>query len=258
MFDFHGKVALLAGGAGYLSVPACHGLAEHGAAVMAADKNEAALNLLVEDLRRRHPSATVCGISLDIADEQSIGRVIEQTVRVFGKLDVLVNATYLSVGKLVEELTGAEFDASLHVNVTGSFLLAREASRVMKPGASIVLFSSMYGQVAPDPRIYHRPIKPNPIEYGVAKAALEQMVRYLAVAWADRNIRVNGIAPGPFPHAHQQSESPDWMKLLAAKVPLGRIGRQDEVAGAILFLASDEASYVTGHVLNVDGGWTVW
>jgi NAD(P)-dependent dehydrogenase (short-subunit alcohol dehydrogenase family) len=258
MFDFHGKVALLAGGAGYLSIPACHGLAEHGADLMVADKNEAALNALVEDLRARHPGSRVCGIPLDIAEEQSIRRVVEQTVQMFGKLDILVNATYSSVGKLVEELAGAEFDASLHVNVTGSFLLAREANRVMRPGASIVLFSSMYGQISPDPRIYHDPIKPNPIEYGVAKAALEQMVRYLAVAWAPRDIRVNAIAPGPFPHAHQQSEFPDWMKLLAAKVPLGRIGRQEEVAGAILFLASDEASYVTGHVLNVNGGWTAW
>jgi len=128
----------------------------------------------------------------------------------------------------------------------------------MQPGASIVLFSSMYGQISPDPRIYHDPIKPNPIEYGVAKAALEQMTRYLAVAWAPRDIRVNAIAPGPFPHAHQQSQFPDWMKLLAGKVPMGRVGRQEEVAGAIVFLASDEASYVTGHVLNVNGGWTAW
>ncbi|HXK62416.1 MAG TPA: SDR family oxidoreductase [Acidobacteriota bacterium] len=258
MFDFSGKVALMAGGAGYLSSPACFGLVEHGAAVVVADKNEAALNALIEELRRRHPGAKACGIALDIGDQESIREAVETTVRNFGRLDILVNATYQSVGKLVEELTGAELDASLHLNLTGSFLLAREASRVMKSGGSIILFSSMYGQIAPDPRIYHHPLKPNPIEYGIAKAALEQMIRYLAVAWAPRNIRVNAIAPGSFPHVHQQTQFPDWMKLLAAKAPLGRIGRQEEVAGAIVFLASDEASYVTGHVLNVDGGCTIW
>jgi NAD(P)-dependent dehydrogenase (short-subunit alcohol dehydrogenase family) len=258
MFNFHGKVALLAGGAGYLSVPSCHGLAEHGANLMVADRNQSALDSLVKDLGRTYPASKICGLPFDIAAEESIREVIARTVQTFGKLDILINATYSSIGKLVDELTGPEFDASLHVNVTGSFLLAREASRVMQSGASMVLYSSMYGQISPDPRIYHDPIKPNPIEYGVGKAALEQMVRYLAVAWAPRNIRVNAIAPGPFPHQHQQGAYPEWMTLLAAKVPLGRIGLQHEVAGAVLFLASDEASYVTGHTLNVDGGWTAW
>jgi NAD(P)-dependent dehydrogenase (short-subunit alcohol dehydrogenase family) len=258
MFDFRNKGVLVAGGAGYLSTPACLGLAQHGADVVIADINADAVKKRVTELRQAVPGSKVDGTVLDVGDESSIKSAVRYAVEKMGRLDVLVNATYLSIGDLVEELGSADLDKALHVNVTGSFLLAREVSAQMKDGGSIIFFSSMYGEIAPDPRNYPAHIKPNPMEYGVSKAALEQMVRYLAVYWAPRRIRVNGVAPGAFPHPQQQAEYPAWMELLASRAPLGRVGRQDEVAGAVLYLASDEASYVTGHILNVDGGWTIW
>ena len=258
MFDLRDKTVFVAGGAGYLCVPSCLGLAQHGANLIVADINIQAVERQVADLRKAVPESKVEGVVLDIADESSIQNAIHYAVDKLGKLDVLINATYFSIGDLVEELSPADLDRALHTNITGSFLLAREASVQIKDGGNIIFFSSMYGEIAPDPRNYPAHVKPNPIEYGISKAAIEQMIRYLAVYWAPRNIRVNGIAPGAFPHPQQQLEDPTWMEMLASRAPLGRIGRQDEIAGAVLYLASNEASFVTGHILNVDGGWTIW
>ena len=120
----------------------------------------------------------------------------------------------------------------------------------------------MYGRIAPEPAIYHAPMNPNPIDYGVTKAGIDQMVRYLAVHYAPRNIRVNGVAPGAFPHAvaigYGEPRFREFEERLAKKAPMGRIGRQEELVGPVLFLVSDEASFVTGQVLAVDGGWTIW
>jgi NAD(P)-dependent dehydrogenase (short-subunit alcohol dehydrogenase family) len=181
-------------------------MAQHGADIMVADVNCKGVEERVSELRQEVPGVKISGVTLDVGDEASIKNAVRATVGNFGRLDVLVNATYLSIGNLVEELSGPDLERALHVNVTGAFLLAREASRHMTEGGSIIFFSSMYGEVAPDPRNYPAHIKPNPIEYGISKAALEQMVRYLAVCWAPRNIRVNGIAPGAFPHPQQQRE----------------------------------------------------
>jgi NAD(P)-dependent dehydrogenase (short-subunit alcohol dehydrogenase family) len=193
-----------------------------------------------------------------VRDEAAVAGFMDTVEGRHGGLDALVNLAYCPHSKGIDELTGEEFGRALVENVGKAFLLAREAKRLMKPGASVVLFSSMYGGVSPDPRIYHPPMRPNAIEYGVSKAGIEQMVRYLAVSWAKDGIRVNAVSPGPFPHPSLQREQPEFMERLAAKTPLGRIGRQDEVTGAVVFLVSDEASYVDGHVLMVDGGWTIW
>jgi NAD(P)-dependent dehydrogenase (short-subunit alcohol dehydrogenase family) len=189
MFDLKDKVALVAGGAGYLGTPICRRLAEQGATVVVADLNGDRAKALAEEIGGR-------GQSLDVGSEKSIKDVVAHTAAQSGRLDILVNCTYYSVGKLVEDLTEPEFDRAMHVNLTGSFLLAREAGRVMPAGGSMIFFSSMYGQVSPDPKTYPGDMKPNPIEYGVAKAGLIQMVRYLAVHWGPRNIRVNAIGPG--------------------------------------------------------------
>jgi NAD(P)-dependent dehydrogenase (short-subunit alcohol dehydrogenase family) len=256
LFDLSGKVALVAGGAGYLGDPACRALAEQGARVMVADLAEGRAKALAAGIVAQGGTAQAVG--LDVADEESSRAAVARTVSEFGRLDVLVNATYFSIGKRVDDLTAAEFDRANRVNLTGSFLLAREAARAMKEGGSVVFFASMYGIVSPEPRVYEAPMNPNPIEYGVGKAGIIQMTRYLAVAWGERGIRVNAIAPGPFPHDGVQQQHPEFVARLARKVPLGRIGRQHEIAGTVVFLAAEASSYLNGTTLCVDGGWTAW
>lgn len=256
LFDLSDKVVLVAGGAGYLGQPACRALAEQGATVMVADLALERAAALVADIVARGGKAHTA--ELDVADETSIRAAVARAVAEFGRLDTMVNATYLSIGKSLEDLGAEEFDRANRVNLTGTFLLAREAARAMPNGGSIVLFASMYGVVAPDPNVYRPPMNPNPIEYGVGKAGIVQMAKYLAVSWGARGIRVNAIAPGPFPNHDIQRQHPDFVQRLAGNVPLGRIGRQDEIAGTVVFLASDASSYFTGATLCVDGGWTAW
>jgi len=255
MLDLTGKVALVAGGAGYLAQPICEALAAQGAAVMVADISDRRI-AFAEELQAAGRRVAHC--ALDVADPDSSRAAVQATAAAFGRLDVLVNATFWSKGGRLEDLQPADFDRAAQVNLSGGFALARDAAEAMTAGGSIVWFASMYGLVAPDPSLYEPPMTPNPIEYGACKAGVLQMVRYLAAAWGPRGIRVNAIAPGPFPGPSQQSADPAFTERLGRRTMLGRIGKQHETAGPVVFLASDAASYVTGHTLTVDGGWTQW
>lgn len=258
MFDLTGKTAVVVGGAGYLGWDVCRGLARQGAHVVVADLDGGRAAALASELNESGCAGRSLAVACDVRDEEAGLRLCRQVCDEYGRLDILVNATYAPQVSTFENLTGEAFAASLKANVASAFTLARHAKGCMRPGGSIIFFSSMYGRVSPDPRLYERPMQPNPIEYGVAKAGIDQMVRYLAVAWGPEGIRVNGVAPGPCPNPVIQREQPEFIRRLADKVPLGRIGQAAEMAGAVAFLASGASSFMTGQVLAVDGGWTAW
>ena len=258
MFDLTEKVAFVAGGAGYLALPVCMGLAEQGARVVIGDVDRERLDEAVAGVAGVCSAENVMGVHFDVADETAIKEAIAGTLEQFGRLDVMVNATAAAVFGSLEELTADQFEGANRVNLTGAFLLARESAEAMCGGGSIVMYASMYGLIAPDPSMYEPPLVPNPIEYNAGKAAICQMTRYLAAHYGRRNIRVNAIAPGPFPWDSLQKQEPEFIERLKTKTMLGRIGSRHETAGAVVFLASDESSYVTGQVLSVDGGWTAW
>lgn len=255
-FDLKGKTILVAGGAGYLALPCCELLADLGANLVIADIDPARLEAAGKTVAGR--GAEVTTLPLDIGDEASILACVGGAAKVSGSLWGVVNATFGSTGKRFDDLTVDDFDRANRLNLTGTFVLAREAARHMPDGGSMVMFASMYGVVAPKPANYPPPMAPNPIEYGAGKAGIIQMVRYMAGHFGPQNIRVNAVAPGPFPHQATQDGSSQFMDNLAGSTMLGRIGRRDELAGPTAFLLSDAASYITGQCLNIDGGWTAW
>lgn len=257
MLDFAGKTILVAGGAGYLGLPTLKLLASLGANVCVADINPERLAEAEAVLKDAAPGKSLA-LPIDIGDEASILACVRDTARHFGALHGLVNATFGSTGKRFADLTAADFDRTNRLNLTGTFLLAREAAEHMTGGGTMVLYASMYGVVAPKPANYPEGMAPNPIEYGAGKAGIVQMTKYMAGHFGPRNIRVNAVAPGPFPHQSTQDGSAEFMQNLNGSTMLGRIGRQDEMAGPTVFLLSDAASYITGQCLNVDGGWTAW
>jgi gluconate 5-dehydrogenase len=190
-----------------------------------------------------------------VADAASIDSGLEP----FESLDILVNLTTFTLGRSLDEASPQDWTAGLNVSLTGAMLLSRAAAARMKSrGGSIVHFGSMYGLVSPDPRLYEGLFPANPPDYGAAKAAVLQLSRYQAVFWAADRIRVNAVVPGPFPNPSGQGAAAEFASRLADRVPMGRVGRAEEITGAVIYLASDAASYVTGTSLVVDGGWTAW
>lgn len=258
LFDLTGKIVLAVGGAGYLGLPSCRELALNGATVVIADNRKEAAQKACEELNNEGLSAEA--MALDIGDENAIESTIKTIIDKYGRLDIAINLTFLKSGKTMEHMKINDLEKSLRVSLCGAFILARESGKVMveQGGGSIIQFSSMYGKVSPDPRIYPPKQEVNPIEYGIAKSGIIQMVRYQAVMLAPHNVRVNAIVPGPFPNQATINTDPAFIKKLADKTPLGRVGNAPEISGAVVFLASDASSYVTGTEMVVDGGWTAW
>jgi NAD(P)-dependent dehydrogenase (short-subunit alcohol dehydrogenase family) len=178
-----------------------------------------------------------------------------------GCIDILVNNAYGGTAPSIENATAEDFDRAYHIGVTAYFLLARAvAGHLRSRGApgSIINIASMYGVVASYPDAYTGLPVNSPPNYHSLKGGLVHLTRHLAVYWARDNIRVNAISPGPFPTTTTQSRLPEFIERLDQKVPMGRMGRPEELKGRIVLLASEAGSYITGQNILVDGGWTAW
>lgn len=251
-----GKSIWITGGAGYLGSALTRALDAEAAQVLCFDLDGRAEALVHEyNLKRTIP------VTLDVNDPAKLPAAIDRLVTAHGLPDGVAHLAFSSSnGHRLEDLPAELFQATFDHTLTPTFVLCRALAEKMtaRGSGNIVIFSSMYGVVAPDSRIYVEPMKPNPIDYGASKAALLQMTRYLAVHYGPANLRFNAITPGPFPPAAVQAAHPKFAADLRAKTALNRCGVNEEIVGPTLFLLSDSASYVTGHSLVVDGGWTSW
>lgn len=255
LFSLEGKVALVTGGAGYLGRPMSEALAELGARVVVASRNVDRCREVAEALGEGH-----LALRLDVSSADSIRQVVAEIVQRMGRIDVLVNNAYSGPVRPIEAATEDDFAQSLRNGVTACFVAAKECWRHMREhgGGSIINIASMYGMVGSYPDAYEGTEGCSPPNYHAAKGAVIQLTRHLAVYWAKDGVRVNCISPGPFPHPETQERLAVMVERLKTKCPMGRMGERWELKGAVALLASDAGSYITGHNLVVDGGWTAW
>ena len=226
-----------------------------GARVVVASRNLEKCQRLAAELGPEHSA-----VAVDLSDDANVRAAIDLVVQRAGRLDVLVNNGYTGPVPRLEQATADDFRRSLEVGVTGQFVAAQQAAGHMRAagGGSIINIASMYGLVASYPEAYEGLDVCSPPNYHATKGALIHLTRHLAAYWATDGIRVNCISPGPFPHDPLQERMPEFIRRLEARVPMKRMGRPYELAGAVVFLASDASSYCTGQNLVIDGGWTIW
>lgn len=269
-FDLTGRVAVVTGGVGLLGAEFCKTLAEAGAAVAVVDLNGDAAKKVADGLVA--DSYRALAVQTDITQPDSVSKMVAAVVAEFGRLDILVNSAALdpkfdpdAAAKGIapgafEDYPLEQWNAALNVNLTGMFLVTQACVRQMNAQdrkGSVINICSTYGLNGPDQRIYIKDGKRvafKPVYYTVTKGGVLGFTKYLAAYYAETEIRVNALTPGGVFNNHEDY----FVKNYSAKTILGRMARKDEMNGALLFLASDASSYMTGNNVVVDGGWTAW
>lgn len=267
LFDLQDRVAVVTGACGILGRRFAAALADHGAKVVALDLDGTDAGALASELSEGYGVDCV-GLACDIADSDAVERALEQAVERLGDIRILVNNAAWKGDDLgdffapLEEFDLETWRQVTSVNVEGQFVVAQKVGRLMLAhgkGGSIIQIASIYGVAAPDNRIYEgsdylgHKINTPPV-YSATKAGVIGLTRHLAAHWAGSGIRANALSPGGVRSGQNQT----FLDRYGARVPLGRMAEADEMTGALIYLASDASSYVTGQNIVVDGGLTAW
>ena len=252
LMDFRGRTALVTGGAGGIGIAICRTLAQLGGDVVLADRHGDRLDAAVAKLKEQFPQRAFHAVTGDIGDKSGPDLIVDAALARAGRIDVLVNNA--GVGEPIARTLDQDIDAwqtVMDINLRGTFLMSRAIARHIlgrKGAGAIVNIASIAGMMG----------IPGSNAYAVSKAAVVHLTRTLASEWAGRGLRVNAISPGYI----ETSLAFDMFEEVGIerahverRVPMRRMGRPEEIAGAVAFLASDAASYVSGVVLPVDGGW---
>jgi NAD(P)-dependent dehydrogenase (short-subunit alcohol dehydrogenase family) len=253
LFDLTGRVALVTGGAGKYGKPMTEALAEGGATVIVASRDQEKCEKLAIQFRSK--KLKVYGKRLDQSDESSAKELLIRIQKEFAAPQILVNcAVYRPMEKYYEDEV-SRWDDSMAVNARGLFIMCRTFGNAMaKAGkGSIINIASLYGVVAPDMKIYEGTNMGTEPDYPYNKGGMIMYSKYLASYYAKKGVRINCISPGGL--FNNQPEP--FLSRYCAKVALGRMANYDEIKGAVVYLASDASSYVTGINLIVDGGFSV-
>ncbi|TRZ40417.1 SDR family oxidoreductase [Niallia circulans] len=245
MTNLQDKVAIVTGGASGIGLATVKAFLDKGAKVVLADYNAEAGAAVEKDLKETYEN--VLFVKTNVAEESEVENLVAEAVKHFGKLDIIFNNAGVGVQKPTHELTAEEYKRVIAINQDGVFYGAKYAIREMikTGGGSIISTSSILGSVG----------EPTSIPYAASKGAVNQITKSLAIEYADRNIRVNAVAPGFIESGMVSKEAlGDFYDGLVAKHPIGRLGNPEEIAHAVVFLAEND--FVTGTTLFVDGGYT--
>jgi 2-deoxy-D-gluconate 3-dehydrogenase len=248
-FDLTGKVAVVTGGNGGLGLGIAMGLASAGANIIIAARSVEKTAQALEDIRALGVEAH--GITVDVTEEPAVQRMVTDTIDHMGCLDILVNNSGIAVRAQPQNLTAAQWDSVMDVNLRAAFIASKEAypHLLKNGGGKIINIGSMYSLFGSD---WGSP-------YAASKGGIVQLTKSLAVAWAKDNIQVNAILPGWFVTDLTrgiEEGDPERHDNVSRRIPTGRWGDPSELGGAAVFLASQASNYVTGSTLTVDGGYS--
>lgn len=255
------RVAIVTGGAGHIGTAMADALAELGANIVILDISLESCLPVCESISMEYAVETL-PLSVNLAQEEHIRTVPDEVVNKFGRLDILVNcAAFVGTSKLqgwttpFEEQSTDTWKQALDVNLTAPFILTQACTPALKRSGhgSVINVASIYGIQGPDMRLYEGTTMGNPSAYAASKGGLLQLTQWLATVLAP-DVRVNAITPGGV----SRGQPKVFQKRYVERTPLKRMAIEEDFKGAVVYLASDLSSYVTGQNIIVDGGWTIW